>query len=144
MKSIPISLALLLATILLDQTLAAQCVRMPLNTDALRGRVYTTWGTAKKEEPFPNASVQLLRETNEGRKIIVDLKTDSSGLFSAKDIPAGRYFLEVSESNFDRIVTAIRIKGTFSSKSKNFLLIELAPARSSTDSCGGEARVTIQ
>src|SRR5205823_1868544 len=100
-----------------------QCVRESLKTNSFRGQVFDVHG--KNKEVISDAEVQLQTQTRKQRRIVVRLRTDANGMFSAPKVSAGNYFLDVHSPHFSRIVTEIKIVKPSKGANIDSLLIRL-------------------
>lgn len=131
---------IILGTLGLAINSSAQCVRMPVKASGFRGRVYSVWGEPRKQESLEGAKVSLLDRSK--MTPILEKVTDKNGQFSAK-VHSGRYHLKIAFRGLQDIYTPITVRNTKGLR-KTYLLIELAPPSSGTDSCTGEIKVELR
>ena len=118
-------------------TLACVCVRDKIKANGFNGRVFAvSEANPNYKEPFPRATVKLLKRIDDGDKLIAEITTDETGRFSLETVKAGKYILEASAPNFYKIVTEIKIVPS-SSRRKDVLEIGLEPG---LECCGGYAK----
>ena len=92
----------LLLIIVAASTIAAPdiCVRSDeLKVPIVYGRVVYSW-KGSKEEPIPNATIQVSREVGDELKLVGTATADNNGYFHINNIALGRYKISVSANNF--------------------------------------------
>ena len=118
-------------------TLACVCVLDKIKVNGFSGQVFAvSKANPNYKEPFTQATIKLSKRTNKPQ-LIITVTTDENGRFSLENIKAGKYILEVSASNFYKVVTDIRIVLS-SSRKKDTLEIGLEPG---ITCCGGYTKV---
>ena len=130
-------------TLLLAYCAFAQCVRVKVKADALRGQTVFVTGAGGNTQTLSNVQIKLTKRLSDEREIVFDGSTDADGSFAA-EVKPGKYVLAViGPSHFDQIWTEINIIKASRSRSRSFLTVVLGLTNfTSTDSCEGTIEVS--
>ncbi len=133
-------LAVILTLFLMSvSTFACTCVRTKIKAKGFSGQVFAVIESRPNDkQPFPQATIKLLKQTDDGDKLIAEVVADGNGRFSLENVKAGKYILVADAPNFQAVWTEIKIVRSSSGK-KDEIEIGLDP--SVTDCCVGYAKV---
>ncbi len=91
-----------------------------------------------RQQMLKNVTAQLLKETNQGNKIVAEVSSDAGGSFDIKKVKPGNYIFRIKSDFYVNISTRIKILKS-SKQRKDKLLVRLEPE--TTKCCAGEIRV---
>lgn len=120
-------------------TPACVCVRDKIKAKGFSGQIFAvSESNPSYKEPLPNATIKLLKRTDDGDKLVVEFVADEKGHFSLENIKTGKYILEADAENYQKVVTKIKIIRSSRGKKDN-LEIGLDPLV--IECCVGYAKV---
>jgi hypothetical protein len=86
---------------------------------------------------LPNATVKLLKRTDDEDKLIAEVVADENGRFSIEGVKPGKYFLKAESTHYSSVYVRIKISSA-SPRTKDKIIIGLAPGLAC---CEGYAKV---
>jgi hypothetical protein len=118
---------------------ACTCVRDKIKAKGFSGQIFAvSESNPSYKEIFPKAKVRLLERNGDKDKVIAEVTADENGRFALENIKSGTYILEAFATNFQKVVTIIKIIKA-SNRKKDELVIGLDPLV--MNCCVGYAKV---
>jgi hypothetical protein len=127
MKKIVFSLLLMFASLFFTQidVVACTCVREEIKAKGFSGQIFAvSESNPSYKEAFPKAKIRLLKRNGDKKVVVAEVMADENGKFALENIKSGTYVLEAFATNFQKVVTVIKITKS-SNQKKDELVIGL-------------------
>ena len=91
-----------------------------IKTNSIYGKVIS-----ETKEFIPKATIQIYKNTDDGEKVLAEIRTDENGRFELKNFPAGNYMIKANAEGFAYSYASMKLKKSLEQVKKREIVFTL-------------------